>query len=216
MRNITTPLVAGLGVVCLAAASAAPNADLRAALEEISRLETRLAALERSATQGQTVRAPFAVVDYDGSAILSVRGGQDRRLWFGDEDRGGSVELTISSEQGGVVSVRDSRNAVRAAMLAAKKFGQFRATTGTHSAYLTAEEQGDGAVLTLFAGDVPSARLRAGTEGHGALILSDKSGTQLVRAGAMKGEGPPVGVVWTGPRVRAGTAGPPSYIQGAR
>jgi hypothetical protein len=214
MRNVTTPIVVGLGVVLLSAAAAAPDAGLREAYSAISRLEARLARIEHATTQGQTVRAPFLVVDGDGSPILSVRGGDERRLWFGDEDKGGSVELTLSSEKGGVVSVRDATNAVRAAMLAAKDFGQFRAVAGAHSAYLTADAKEQGAVLSLFAGDVPSARVRAGIEGHGAVILTDKSGAPMVRAGVLKGGD--VGVVWTGPRTRAGTSGPPSLLQGAK
>ncbi len=212
-----TSLAAGVGFISLAAASAAPRADLRAAHAEIALLEARIDALERSATLGQqTVKAPFIVVDQDGSPILSVQGGEKRRLWFGDDDKGGSVELTLTPEQGGVVSVRDPKNEVRAAMIASSWYGQFRATTHTHSAYLSADDQKDGAVLSLFTGDIPTARLRSGMEGHGAMILSEKSGTQLVRAGVLKADGPAVGVVWTGPRVRAGTSGPQSFIQGVK
>ncbi|MEW5916118.1 MAG: hypothetical protein AB1762_06920, partial [Gemmatimonadota bacterium] len=184
MRNVV-PLVVGVGAVLLTAA--APNVELREAYSAIARLEARIAKLEAASMQGQTVRAPFLVVDRDGSPILSVMASDStRRLWFGDEDRGGSVELTLSSDRGGVVVVRDATNAVRAAMIASKNFGQFRATSGSHAAYLTAEEKADGAVLSLVAGTVPSARLRSGLEGHGSLILSDKTGTQLVRAGVLK------------------------------
>ncbi len=214
MRNLTIPLVASLGL-CLAATTEAPNAH-RETEAAMVRLEARIATLEHAAMQGQTVRAPFLVVDRDGSPILSVQGGDERRVWFGDEDRGGSVELTLTGEHGGVVSVRDARNAVRAAMIASTTYGQIRTTTSSHSAYLTSDEKTDGAALSLFTGEVVSARLRSGVEGHGALVLSDKSGTQLVRAGVLKADGPPVGVVWTGPRARAGTAGPPSVLQGAR
>lgn len=214
MSNITVSVVVGIGVVLLTTAAAAPNADLRDAYFAIARLEARIAKLEEASTQGQTVRAPFLVVDADGSPVLAVRGGDDRRLWFGDEDKGGSVELTLGSDRGGVVSLRDATNAVRAAVIAAKEYGQFRAVAGSHSAYLTAEGKDQGAVLSLFAGDVPSARIRAGIEGHGAVILTDKSGAPMVRAGMLRGG--EVGVVWTGPRTRAGTSGPPSLLQGAK
>jgi hypothetical protein len=214
MRNVTIPIVVSLGAVLLTAAAATPNADIREAYSAIARLEARIAKLEDASMQGQMVRAPFLVVDRDGSTILSVRGGDERRLWFGDEDKGGSVELTLGSDKGGVVSVRDATNAVRAAMIAAKDFGQFRALAGSHSAYLTAEAKEQGAILSLFAGDVPSARIRAGIEGHGAVILTDKSGSPMVRAGMLRGG--EVGVVWTGPRTRAGTSGPPSLLQGAK
>jgi hypothetical protein len=214
MPNVKTPIIVGLGAVLLTSAAAAPNAELREASSAIARLEARIAKLEDASMQGHSVRAPFLVVDRDGSPILSVRGGDDRRLWFGDEDKGGSVELTLGSDKGGAVSVRDATNAVRAAMIAAKDFGQFRAVAGSHSAYLTAEGKEQGAVLSLFAGDVPSARIRAGIEGHGAVILTDKSGAPMVRAGMLRGG--EVGVVWTGPRTRAGTSGPPSLLQGAK
>ena len=214
MRNVTTAIIVGLGAVLLTAAAAAPNADLRVAYSAIARLEARIATLEGASMQGQTIRAPFIVVDRDGSPILSIRGGDDRRVWFGDEDKGGSVEFTLASDRGGVVSVRDATNAVRAAMIAGKDFGQFRAVASSHSAYLTAEAKEQGAMLSLFAGDVPSARIRAGLEGHGAVILTDKSGSPMVRAGMLKGG--EVGVVWTGPRTRAGTSGPPSLLQGAK
>ncbi len=215
MRDLTSPIAVVLGLMVVTAAGVAPNAELSEAYSAIARLEARIAKLEGARLQGQTVRAPFLVVDRDGSPILSVMGGDStRRLWFGDEDRGGSVELTMSSDRGGVVSVRDATNSVRAAMIASKNFGQFRALAGSHSAYLTAEDKEQGAVLSLFSGDTPSARIRAGLEGHGALFLTDKSGSPLVRAGMLKGAD--VGVVWTGPRTRAGSMGPPSLIQGAK
>jgi hypothetical protein len=214
MRYVLLPVAVVLGLLVVTAAGVAPNADLTEVYSTIARLEARIARLEDARTQGQTVRAPFLVVDPDGSPILSVRGGDNRRLWFGDEDKGGSVELTLGSDRGGAVSVRDATQAVRAAMIAAKDFGQFRAVAGSHSAYLTAEAKEQGAILSLFAGDVPSARIRAGIEGHGAVILTDKSGAPMVRAGMLRGGD--VGVVWTGPRTRAGTAGPPSLLQGAK
>ncbi len=50
MRTVMTSLAAGVGFISLAAASAAPRADLRAAHAEIALLEARIDALERSAT----------------------------------------------------------------------------------------------------------------------------------------------------------------------
>jgi hypothetical protein len=108
--------------------------------------------------------------------------------------------------------VRDATNAVRGAFIAGKDFGQLRVVAGVHSAYLTAEGKENGAALSLFAGEVPSARLRSGLDGNGSLVLQDKTGVPVVKAGVLKREGAPVGLVWTGPGVRPGIG--PSYIQG--
>jgi hypothetical protein len=215
MRNVTVSVVVGIGVVLLTTAAAAPNADLRDAYSAIARLEARIATLERARAQGQAVRAPFRVVDSDGSTILRVSGGEAPSLEIGSE-KTGSVEIggTRFSGYVRISDLADSTGGGSVHVVAQKGAAQLRVIGRSHSALLTAEAKEQGAALSLFAGDVPSARIRAGVEGHGAVILTDKSGAPMVRAGMLKGG--EVGVVWTGPRTRAGSMGPPSLLQGAK
>lgn len=215
MPNTTSPVAVGLCVVLLTAAAAAPNAELGAAYSAIARLEARIATLENLSAQGQTVRAPFIVVDRNGSTILRMSGGESPSLEIGSE-KTGSVEIGGTQFSGyvRVSDIADSTGGGAVHMVAQKGAAQLRVIARSHSALLTAEGKENGAALSLFAGDTPSARLRAGIEGHGALILTDKSGAPMVRAGMLKGG--EVGVVWTGPRTRAGSLGPPSLLQGAK
>ncbi|MCC6317390.1 MAG: hypothetical protein IT361_06810 [Gemmatimonadaceae bacterium] len=191
--------------------------------EKLASLERRVGSLERSpsgnrgggsAPAGGRVRAPFVVEDADGSVIMRVTGGKSPRLVVGD-DKGGQVELGTGSAGGGVVRVRDATNTDRAFIIASDNFGQFRATSESHSAILMASSADHGATLALFKGDTPSARLRSGVQGYGALVLADPSGDPTMFAGAQQSKGCQVGIVKVGPRGRPGTLGPASLLQGA-
>lgn len=214
MRYLTSPITVVLGLMVVTAAGVAPNAELSEAYSAIARLEARIAKLEAASVQGQTVRAPFQVVDHDGSVILRVTGGTSPMLDIGGEKTGGV--LMGGTPKNGWLRVRDvsdTTGGASAAIIAQKGTSQLRLVGRSFSATLTAADKEQGAVLSLFAGDTPSARLRTGLEGHGGLILTDKSGYPMVRAGVLKGDA--VGVVWTGPRMRPGSMGP-SVIQGAK
>lgn len=215
MRNITSPMAVVLGLVLGTVAAVRPNADLNAAHATIARLETRVAALERAATsQGQTVRAPFRVLDIDGDQILSVSAAEGTATLMLGGGQSASVELVAAARAGSVtVSDIDTAGTSIGRLSATRGAAQLRVIGRSHSATLTATDKEQGAVLSLFAGNTPSARIRAGLEGHGALVLTDKSGYPMVRAGVLKGD--VVGVVWTGPRMRPGSMGP-SVIQGAK
>lgn len=183
-------------------------------------IEARLAATSRegnapnkSAGPSSVVRAPFVIEDSDGSVIFRVTGGKSPRLMIG-EDKGGSVELGTGSAGGGILRVRDAGNTDRIILIASDGFGQLRALSRSHSAVLSASDETMGALLSLFKGDTPSARIASGLNGYGRIALSNPSGEELVGAGATS-DGR-VGLVRTGPRRRAGSLGPPSILQGAR
>jgi hypothetical protein len=199
------------------------SAEKQKADKELASMERRISALEHAnpsgrgntgASAARAVRAPFVVEDDDGSVILRVTGGKSPRLVIGEE-KGGQVELGTGSAGGGVVRVRDATNTDRALIIASDGTGQFRAVARSHSATLTAADDENGSMLSLFSGDTPSARMRSGVQGYGALILTDPSANPLVFAGSMSSGGGYVGTVRAGPRARAGTMGPPSTLQGA-
>jgi hypothetical protein len=186
---------------------------------EMDALEKRVAALERAEpakgggkgeSAARTVRAPFVVENESGEVILRMTGGKSPRLIVGNAEEG-HVELGTGNAGGGIVAVRDKSATLRAQMIASDGFGQFRAQSATHSATLTASDQ---ALLSLFLGDVPSVRLRAGTGGHGSMILSDPKGTEMVGAGAIEVGGAAVGMVRTGPGRRPAGLVIPSEIRG--
>ncbi len=215
--------------------NASEKADTKDAAEEVEKqasaklllsLEQRVIALERaSASKGggnttaasaaRTVRAPFVVEDDDGSVILRVTGGKTPRLMIG-EDKGGQVELGTGSAGGGIVRVRDAGNTDRVILIGSEGHGQLRVLSRAHSAVLTSDDGESGATLSLFSGDVPSAKMRSGMQGYGAFLLTDASGEPLVFAGSMSSGGGYVGTVRVGPRARAGSLGPPSILQGTR
>jgi hypothetical protein len=185
-------------------------------------LEARLAAMEAkiaAASRGDSpskptgaasvVRAPFVVQDQNGAVILRMTGGKSPRLIVGIEDAG-HVELGTGNAGGGIVAVRDASKTLRAQMIASDGFGQFRASSAQHSAVLTASNEG--AMMSLFFGNTPSARMRAGTSGFGAMVLTDPAGTEMVGAGTI-GE---VGIVSAGPRQRPSGLVSPSVIKGVK
>jgi hypothetical protein len=183
-------------------------------------IEARLAAATREggapnkpAGPATSVRAPFVIEDSDGSVIFRVTGGKSPRLMIGEE-KGGGVEMGTGSAGGGLVRVRDAGNTDRILLIASDGFGQLRALSRSHSAVLSASDEIHGALLSLFKGDTPSARIASGLNGYGRLGLTNPSGEELVGAGATS-DGQ-VGLVRTGPRRRAGSLGPPSILQGAR
>jgi hypothetical protein len=186
-------------------------------------LEARLAAATRdggspnkSSSPASVVRAPFVIEDNDGSVIFRVTGGKSPRLMIG-EDKGGSVEMGTGSAGGGIVRVRDASNTDRVILIASDGFGQLRALSQGHSAVLTANDEQFGALLSLFNGDTPTARLNSGKlHGIGAIRLLNMAGEEMVTAGAVQSDKGAVGIVRTGPRRRPGSLGPPSLIQGAR
>jgi hypothetical protein len=199
------------------------EAEKAEAEKQAADLERRIAALERapaakggnpSSAAGSTVRAPFVVQDEDGSVIFRVTGGKSARLMIGEE-KGGSVEMGTGSAGGGIVRVRDASGTDRAQIIASEGHGQYRAMARTHSAVLIAEDGENGAMLSLFSGETPTARVQSGRQGFGAFILTDPSGTPLVFGGSMSSGGGHVGTIRTGPKARAGTMGPPSILQGA-
>lgn len=185
-------------------------------------IEARLAAATRdggtpnkSSGPASVVRAPFVIEDNDGSVIFRVTGGKSPRLVIG-EDKGGSVEMGTGSAGGGIVRVRDAGNSDRVILIASGGFGQLRAMSQNHSAVLTSSDPDHGALLSLFIGDKPTARIRSGSSLAAAMFLEDVSGTELMYAGGTQMSSGIVGVVRTGPKRRAGSLGPPSLLQGAR
>lgn len=188
-------------------------------------LERRIAALERnagankgnatSASGKSTVRAPFVVEDDDGSVILRVTGGKSPRLMIG-EDKGGQVELGTGSAGGGIVRVRDASNTDRVILIGSEGWGQVRVMSRSHSAILNSNDEAMGAVLSLFKGETPTARIISGTTGWGGLKLTDPQGEEAVSAGSIPGENGTVGIVRVGPRRRVGALGPQSILQGKR
>jgi len=185
-------------------------------------IEARLAATSREGSPNKSnnassvVRAPFVVQDNDGSVIFRVTGGKSPRLMIGQE-KGGGVEMGTGSAGGGVVRVRDATTADRVILIASDGFGQLRALSQMHSAVLTSSDEAYGALLSLFKGDVATARMKSGLDGNGGFILSDASGEELVGAGGANTNKGIVGMVRTGPkRGHAGTMGPPSFIIGSR
>ena len=202
--------------------------DLRKEEEDddkgVASLEKRVAALERGKGDakgessgndpGSTVRAPFEVRDTDGRVIFRVTGGQSPRLMIGVE-KGGQVEMGTGSAGGGTLRVRDATGTDRAIIIATAEFGQYRAISRGYSAVMTASDQ-EGSMVTMMKGDSPSARMRSGQTGYGGFILTDPQGSELVKAGAIMDKGSAIGLVWAGPRGRAGSLGPPSQIMGVR
>ena len=187
-------------------------------------IEARLAAVatregsapNKSDAPSSVVRAPFVIQDSDGSVIFRVTGGKSPRLMIG-EDKGGSVEMGTGSAGGGIVRVRDASNSDRVILIASDGFGQLRALSQGHSAVLTANDEQYGALLSLFNGDTPTARLNSGKlHGIGAIRLMNMTGEEMVTAGAVQSDKGAVGIVRTGPRRRPGSLGPASLIQGAR
>lgn len=204
---------------------AAEEEEKEEAARLLASLDRRVAALERAgpskgggnstASAARAVRAPFIVEDADGSVILRVTGGKSPRLMIG-EDKGGQVELGTGSAGGGIVRVRDAGNTDRVILIGSEGHGQLRVLSRAHSAVLTSDDGESGATLSLFSGDVPSAKMRSGMQGYGAFLLTDAKGEPLVFAGSMSSGGGYVGTVRVGPRARAGSLGPPSILQGAR
>lgn len=190
--------------------------------QRLDGIEARLAATSREGSPNKStgaasvVRAPFVVEDGNGSVILRVTGGKSPRLMIGEE-KGGGVEMGTGSAGGGVVRVRDATTADRVILIASDGFGQLRALSQMHSAVLTSSDESYGALLSLFKGDVATARMKSGLDGNGGFVLSDAAGEELVGAGGAKTNRGIVGMVRTGPkRGNAGTMGPPSFIVGSR
>jgi hypothetical protein len=190
--------------------------------KQLSDLERRIGALERAPASksanpgsagGSTVRAPFVVQDADGSVIFRVTGGKAARLMIGEE-KGGSVEMGTGSAGGGVVRVRDASGTDRAIILASDGTGQYRAIANGHSAVMIAQDIDKGAMVSLYTGDVPTARLQSGLEGFGAFYLLGPTGTPFVVAGTVDVDGGSAGVVRVGPKQRVGTMGPASTLMG--
>lgn len=191
--------------------------------KQVADLERRISALERapaakggnpSSAGGSTVRAPFVVQDEDGSVIFRVTGGKSARLMIGEE-KGGSVEMGTGSAGGGIVRVRDASGTDRAIILASDGTGQYRAMSNAHSAVVIAQDGDNGSMLSLYTGDVPTARLQSGVTGYGSIYLNNPAGNPLVFAGALSTAGGYVGSVFAGPKQRVGTMGPPSILKGA-
>jgi hypothetical protein len=177
----------------------------------VASLEKRVAALERSKgdakgessgsdPKSSVVRAPFEVHDTDGRVIFRVTGGKSPRLMIGEE-KGGQVEMGTGTAGGGTLRVRDATNTDRALIIATAEFGQFRALGKAHSVVMTAGDA-EGAMVSLFKGDTPSARLRSGNDGYGGMLLSDPSGTPMVVAGTIASSKGYVGTVRVGPGQR--------------
>jgi hypothetical protein len=191
------------------------KADERALETRLAAIESKLAGVMRDdppskpSSAASVVRAPFVVQDEKGVVILRMTGGKSPRLIVGDNDAG-HVELGTGNAGGGIVAVRDASKTLRAQMLASDGFGQFRASSAQHSAVLTASDEG--AVVSLFFGDTPSARMRAGKSGFGALVLTDPGGIEMVGAGTI-GE---VGIVSAGPRQRPSGLATSSVIKGVK
>jgi hypothetical protein len=195
---------------------------------EADELEKRVAALEsrvanasrepapnKAASPSSVVRAPFVIEDSDGSVIFRVTGGKTPRLMIGEE-KGGSVEMGTGAAGGGILRVRDAGNSDRVILIASDGFGQVRAMSHSHSAVLTSNDAEHGALLSLFIGDQPTARMRSGIQTAAGLFLSDASGNELVRAGVTQINSGLVGMVRAGPKVRSGSLGPPSLLMGTR
>jgi hypothetical protein len=190
--------------------------------KQASDLERRIAALERtpaaksnpSSAGGSTVRAPFVVQDADGSVVFRVTGGKTPRLLVGVE-KGGGVELGTGSAGGGILRVRDATSADRVILIGSEGFGQLRALSQTHSAVLSSNDETNGATLGLFVGDVPTARIRSGLDGHGSLVITNPAGEERVGLGSVGAGSCFPGSVRTGPKRRVGSAGLPSVLQGA-
>jgi hypothetical protein len=181
-------------------------------------IEARLAAATRdggspnqSTSAASTVRAPFVVQDANGAVILRMTGGKSPRLIVGN-DGAGHVELGTGNAGGGIVAARDNSGKLRSQMIASDGFGQFRVSSSAHSAILTSSDE-DGAMLSLFYGDTPRARMKAGQTGYGSWYLYDAAGKEMVSAGILVGGKGPYGQVWTGPRVRPSFP-QPSIVQG--
>jgi hypothetical protein len=186
-------------------------------------IEARLAAATREggapnkpAGPSSAVRAPFVIEDTDGSVIFRVTGGKTPRLMIGEE-KGGSVEMGTGSAGGGILRVRDAGNSDRVILIASDGFGQVRAMSQSHSAVLTSNDKEHGALLSLFIGDTPTARMRSGVGLAGGLYISTVQGDELVFAGGTQIDKGVVGMARTGPKRRPpGALGIPSTIMGTR
>jgi hypothetical protein len=193
------------------------QSEARALDKRLEAMEARLAENSREATPNKptstasTVRAPFVVQDANGAVILRVTGGRSPRLVVGNENAG-HVELGTGNAGGGIVAARDNSGKLRAQMIASDGFGQVRMSSSAHSAILTSGDE-DGAVLSLFYGDSPRARVKAGQSGYGSWYLYDAAGKEMVSAGILVGNKGPYGQVWTGPRTRPSFP-QPSVVQG--
>jgi len=198
------------------------DADTESARDK--KLEERLAAIERAQKAGRatgpgpskasdddeqplTVRAPFVVMDEAGRTLMRVdkspaSGGA--RMIIGNPV-GSRLLLGLQKDDGAGFQMYDNAGVQRVAIgavvgstllkLEDKQFKLMLTTSGA-----------EGNTVSLFKGDVISARMAGGPGGNGRMVLSSGTGVPMVEAGTADG----LGVVRAGPRM----GGPPGGLTG--
>ena len=198
------------------------DADTESARDK--KFEERLAAIERAQKTGRaagpgadkapndddqplTVRAPFVVMDEGGRTLLRVEkspisGGA--RMIVGNPI-GSRIALGVLKDDGASLQIFDNAHVQRIALGAAAGNTLLKLEEKKYKAMLSTDES-EGNTLTLFTGDIISARVASGRGGNGRMALSSGAGVPMVEAGSADG----LGVVRTGPRM----GGPPGGLTG--
>jgi hypothetical protein len=188
------------------------------------KLEERLAAIERAQRAGRaagpgadkasndddqplTVRAPFVVMDEAGKTLMRVEKSAataGARMILGNPV-GSRLVMGVQKGDGAGFQMYDNADEQRVAIgvfvgattfkLRDKQFNLMLSTSGA-----------EGSTVSLFKGDVVSARLAGGPAGYGRMVLSSGAGVPMVEAGTADG----LGVVRAGPRM----GGPPGGLTG--
>ena len=198
------------------------GADTESARDK--KLEERLAAIERAQKGGQapgssparpsddddqplTVRAPFVVMDESGKTLMRVDKSpvsNAARMIIGNPV-GSRLLLGLQKDDGAGFQMFDNAGVQRVAIGAVVGSTLLKLEDKKYKAIVTASGS-EGNTVSLFTGDVVSARMASGPGGNGRMILSAGSGVPMVEAGSADG----LGVVRTGPAM----GGAPSSLAG--
>lgn len=177
------------------------------------KLEERLAAIERAQKaagraagpgaakpgdddQPLTVRAPFVVMDEDGKTLMRVDkspASDGARMIIGNPV-GSRVLLGVQRGDGAGFQMFDNAGVQRVAIGAVSSSTLLKLEHKNFAVRITTDAV-EGNTVSLFKGDVISARMASGPGGNGRMVLSSGSGLTMVEAGSADG----LGVVRTGP-----------------